>query len=245
MKIAVVGGTGLIGTKVVAHLRAGGHDAVALARATGTDVQAGTGLLPDLEGADVCVNLTNSPTFDAASVDFFRTSMDNILQAGLDAGVRHQLLLSIVGVDQVPDLDYYRAKTVQEEVLKQGPAPWSIVRATQFFEFVESLMSYTTEGEVVRLPSTPLQPIAAADVVEALVETALGGPTRSTLDVAGPEVHPLDELGRLTLAARPDGRTVVTDDAAGLFSAVPGAVLTAGPDARVAPTRYGDWLRDA
>lgn len=244
MKVAVIGGTGLIGTKVVAHLRAGGHDAVALARQTGTDVLTGAGLVPQLDGCEVCVNLTNSPTFDAASADFFRTSMGHVLEAGRQAGVGHQLVLSIVGVDRVPGLDYYRAKTLQEDLLKEGPTPWSLVRATQFFEFLDSVLDMTTQDGTVLLPPTPLQPIAAVDVAEAVAQAALAAPTRAVQEVAGPEVLPLDELGRLTLAARPDGRSVVTAPDAGMFAAVPGDAILPGPGALIAPTRYADWLRE-
>ena len=243
MKLVVIGGTGLVGSQVVRKLAAGGHEVVAAAPDTGVDVISGKGLDQALAGAEVVVNVANSPTFDAASLDFFGTSMNNLLSAGERAGVRHQVILSIVGVDQVPGLDYYRAKTLQEEMLRHGPTPYSIVRVTQFFEFMEPTISMTSDASTVRLPATPIQPIAAADVVDAVVEVASGAPLNGIRYVAGPDVFRLDELGRLTLAAHHDGRTVITDDRAGMFAAVTGDVLTPGPEARLAPTHYEDWLQ--
>jgi uncharacterized protein YbjT (DUF2867 family) len=245
MKLAVIGGTGLIGSQVVQKLTAAGHEAVPAALSTGVDLITGKGLDQALEGAEVVVNLANSPTFDEASVDFFRTSMNNLLAAGESAGVLHQVILSIVGVDQVPQLDYYRAKTLQEDLLRQGPTPYSIVRATQFFEFMDAVLFETSDDTTVRLPSTRLQPIAAVDVVDAVVEVSTGAPLQGIRNVAGPDVFPLDELGRVTLAARQDNRTVITDDEAGMLAAVTGDVLTAGPDAHLAPTHYQDWIQTA
>ncbi|MFE3519810.1 SDR family oxidoreductase [Streptomyces sp. NPDC059166] len=242
MRFAVIGGTGLIGSKAVRRLNADGNEAVPHSKSTGVDVITGEGLDEALAGADVVIDLTNSPTFDEASPDFFRQSVRNILDAGRRAGVRHAVALSIVGVDQVPELDYYRAKTLQEELLAAGPIPYSIVRATQFMEFVDAIMSWTSDAESVRLPATPLQPIAAQDVVDAVAEIAAGEPLRGIHNIAGPEVFPLDELGRITLGARSDNRAVITDDTAGMFAVVRGDVLTGGPDASLAPTRYSDWL---
>jgi uncharacterized protein YbjT (DUF2867 family) len=245
MKLTVIGGTGLIGSQVVRKLAAAGHQAVPAAPSTGVDVLTGKGLDRALEGAEVEVNLTNSPTFDEASVGFFRSSMNNLLAAGERAGVRHQVILSIAGVDQVPELVYYRAKTLQEDLLRQGPTPYSIVRATQFFEFMDALLSEASDDATVRLPSTRLQPMAAADVADAVVEVATGAPLQGIRNVAGPDVFPLDELGKVTLAARHDNRTVVTDDKAGTFGGVTGDVLTAGPNAHLAPTHYRDWIQTA
>jgi uncharacterized protein YbjT (DUF2867 family) len=242
MKFAVIGGTGLIGSQVVKNLNAAGHEAVPHSKSTGVDVVAGQGLEQATAGADVVINLTNSPTFDEASLAFFQTSMDNLLAASQKNGVRHFVILSIVGVDQVPELDYYRAKALQEDILVAGPIPYSIVRVTQFMEFMDATMSWTTSGDTVRLPTTPLQPIAAQDVADAVAEVAAGNPLRGIRNVAGPDVFPLDELGRITLAAHPDGRSVTTDETAGLFAAVQGDVLTAKGDAHLAPTRYTDWL---
>ncbi|MGB8943153.1 MAG: NAD(P)H-binding protein [Streptomyces sp.] len=242
MNITVIGGTGLIGSQLVSRLREAGHEVVASSLSTGVDLLTGAGLDEALKGADTVVNVTNSPTFDEASLDFFRTSVGHLLAAGERAGVRHQVILSIVGVDQVPQLDYYRAKALQEDLLRQGPTPYSIVRATQFFEFMDAVMTWTADDRAVRLPATPIQPIATAEVVQALADVATAEPLNGTLDVAGPDVFPLDELGRLTLSARKDPRTVVTDDTAGMFAAVEGDVLIAGPGARMAPTHYEDWL---
>jgi uncharacterized protein YbjT (DUF2867 family) len=245
MKLTVIGGTGLIGSQVVQKLTAAGHEAVPAALSTGVNLISGQGLDQALEGADVVTNLANSPTFDEASMDFFRTSMTNLLAAGERAGVRHQVVLSIVGVDQVPELDYYRAKTLQEDLLRQGPTPYSIVRATQFFEFMDAVMADTSEDGTVRLPATHVQPIAAADVVDAVTQVSTGVPLEGIRNIAGPDVFALDELGRLTLAAHHDNRRVITDNHAGMFGAVTGDVLTAGPDAQLAHTHYQDWLQTA
>ncbi|MFE2180424.1 SDR family oxidoreductase [Streptomyces sp. NPDC059455] len=241
MKFAVIGGTGLIGSQVVKNLNAAGHEAVPHALSTGVDIISGQGLDEAVAGADVVVNLTNSPSFDEASPAFFQTSMDNLLAAAQKGGVGHFVILSIVGVDQVPELDYYRAKALQEEILAAGPIPYSIVRATQFMEFMDAVLSWTADGDTVRLPATPIQPIAAKDVAAAVTEAAAGAPLRGIRNVAGPEVFPLDELGRITLARKGDHRTVVTDPAAGMFAVVQGDVLT-DTGAQLAPTRYVDWL---
>ncbi|MCX4811051.1 NAD(P)H-binding protein [Streptomyces sp. NBC_01239] len=242
MKIAVIGGTGLIGSQVVKNLDAAGHQAVPYSQSTGVDIITGEGLEEAVAGADVVVNLTNSPTFDDASIGFFQTSMDNLLAASEKGGVGHFVILSIVGVDQVQGLDYYRAKVLQEDLLKGGPVPYSIVRATQFMEFMDATLAMTTDGDTVRLPRTPIQPIAAAEVAAIVAEVAAGTPLNSVLNIAGPDVHPLDELGRLTLTAKGGAGSVVTDDAAGMFAAAPGDVLTAPEGARIAATHYTDWL---
>lgn len=241
MKLAVIGGTGLIGSQVVTKLNAAGHEAVPHSQSTGIDVISGQGLDKAVAVADVIVNLTNSPTFDEASPAFFQTSMDNLLAAGRKAGVRHFVVLSIVGVDQVPELDYYRAKALQEDILAGGPIPYSIVRATQFMEFIDAVLSWTADGDTVRLPATPIQPIAAKDVADAVAEVAAGAPLGGIRNIAGPEIFSLDELGRITLSHKSDGRTVVTDPTAGMFAAVKGDVLT-DKDAHLAPTHYADWL---
>ncbi|MFF8953199.1 SDR family oxidoreductase [Streptomyces sp. NPDC014940] len=241
MKIAVIGGTGLIGSQVVTDLRAAGHEAVPHSKSTGIDVISGQGLDDALRGADVVVNLTNSPTFDEASPAFFQTSMDNLLAAADRAGVGHFVILSIVGVDRVPELDYYKAKLLQEQILAAGPVPYSIVRATQFMDFMDAVLSWTADGDTVRLPATPIQPIASKDVARAVAEVAAGAPLNDIRSVAGPEVFTLDELGRITLSHKGDDRTVVTDPTAGMFAAVKGDVLT-DKNAHLAPTRYTDWL---
>lgn len=242
MKFAVIGGTGLIGSQVVQRLNAAGHDAVPHSLSTGVDVVTGEGVAAALGGADVLVNLTNSPTFDAASPAFFRTSMDNLVAGAARADVGHFVILSIVGVDRVPELDYYRAKALQEDILRAGRVPYSIVRATQFMEFVDSVLSWTADGDTVRLPRTLLQPVAAADVAATVADVAAAAPLNGTLDLAGPDVYPLDELARITLAFTGDTRSVTVDGSAGMFAVVGGDVLLAGDGARIASTRYTDWL---
>lgn len=242
MKIAVIG-TGLIGSQVVDRLTGAGHDATGHSLSTGVDLLTAAGLDDALRGADVVVNVSNSPTFDAASIDFFRTSVGNLLAAAQDAGVRHIVTLSIVGTELVPELDYYRAKVLQEDLVKAGPIPYSIVRATQFMEFIAPTLSWTTDGDVVRLPSTPIQPISSADVAQAVADAAVGAPLEGTRNIAGPEVFPLDELGRITIAASGDERRVVTDETAGLFAAVKGDAIIAPEGAVLAATGYRDWLR--
>lgn len=241
MKIAVIGGTGLIGSQVVKNLAAAGHEAVPHSKSTGVDVISGQGLDEAVAGADVVVNLTNSPTFDEASPAFFQTSMDNLMAAARKGGVGHVVILSIVGTDQVPELDYYRAKTLQENILAAGAIPYSIVRATQFMDFIDAVLSWTADADTVRLPATPIQPIASKDVAAAVAEVAAGAPLNGIHNIAGPEIFTLDELGRITLSHKGDHRTVVTDPSAGMFGVVKGDVLT-DKDAHLAPTRYTDWL---
>ena len=242
MKIAVIGGTGLIGSQVVKILNAGGHEAVPLSPSNGVDLLSGKGLAEGLAGADVVVNLSNSPTFDEASPAFFQTTMDNLLAAAEAAGVGHAVILSIVGAELVPDLVYYQAKVLQEDVLKAGPVPYSIVRATQFFEFTETTLAWTSDENTVRLPTTLIQPMAAADVAQAVADVVVGKPLQGTRDVAGPEVFTLDELGRITLAAKADKRAVVADNTAGMFAAVHGDAIIARDGAVIAKTTYRDWL---
>lgn len=242
MKISVIG-TGLIGSQVVSDLTAAGHEATGHSRSTGVDLLTGDGLDDALRGAEVAVNLTNSPTFDEESLDFFRTSVTNLLTAAQAAGIAHLVTLSIVGVDQVPDMAYYRAKTLQEKLVEAGPVPYSIVRATQFMEFIAPTMEWTTNGDVVRLPATPIQPISSADVAAAIAQVAVGEPLRGIRNIAGPDVFTLDELGRITLEATNDPRHIVTDPTAGLFAVVQGDVLTAPAGARLSGTHYRDWLR--
>ena len=242
MKIAVIG-TGLIGSQVVQKLTTAGHEASGHSLSTGVDLLTGDGLDEALRGAEVVVNTSNSPTFDEASIDFFRTTVTNLLTAARAAGVKHIVTLSIVGADKAPELVYYRAKVLQEDLVKAGPIPYSIVRATQFMEFVAPTMQWTTDGDVVRLPSTPIQPISAAEVAAAVAEAAVGTPLNGTRNIGGPDVYTLDELGRITLDATGDHRHVVTDETAGLFALVKGDVLTAPEGAHIATTHYRDWLK--
>jgi uncharacterized protein YbjT (DUF2867 family) len=242
VRIAVIGGTGLIGSQVVKILNASGHEAVPHSPSTGLDLITGQGLPEALDGADVVVNMTNSPTNDDASPAFFHTTMDNMLTAAKAAGVDHAVILSIVGAGQVPSRVYYRAKVLQEDILKTGPVPYSIVRATQFFEFIDTVLSETADENTVRLPATLVQPIAAADVAQAVADVSVGTPLQGTRNIAGPEVFALDELGRFTLAAHDDHRRVITDADAGIFAAAPRDALIAKDGAVIAKTTYREWL---
>ncbi|GHA99782.1 SDR family oxidoreductase [Streptomyces thermodiastaticus] len=243
MKIVVIGGTGLIGRQVVALLSQAGHEAVAASPSTGVDTLTGEGLAQALQGADVVVDVSNAPSFDAGpALDFFTRSARHLSEAEHAAGVRHHVTLSIVGVDQVPDYGYYRAKVAQEEAARASGIPCDIVRATQFFEFIGPVMDMGTEGDEVRLPSTRLRPIASADVAAAVAGTAQRRPLPGVLAVAGPQTYRLDRLAEITLEARPDGRRVVTDETAGLFAGMPEGVLTGDDTTHLAPTRYEDWL---
>jgi uncharacterized protein YbjT (DUF2867 family) len=242
MKLVVIGGTGLIGSQVVRILNGSGHEAVPQSPSTGLDLLSGQGLAEALQGADVVVNLTNSPTFDDAAPAFFQATMDNLLAAASAAGVGHAVILSIVGADQVPGLVYYRAKVLQEDILKAGPVPYSIVRATQFFEFMDATLAMTADEHTVRLPATLIQPLAAADVAREVADVSIGSPLRGARSIAGPDVFRLDELGKVTLAAHGDHRPVVSDDGAGMFAAASGDALLAREDTVIAKTSYREWL---
>lgn len=242
MKIVVIGGTGLIGSQVVSILNASGHEAVPHSPDSGVDLLSGRGLPEALNGADVVVNLTNSPTFDDASLVFFQTTMDNLLAAAKAGSVRHVVILSIVGADLVPGSVYYRAKVLQEDVLKAGPVPYSIVRATQFFEFLNAVVSENADETTVRLPAILIQPMASADVAQAVADVSVDPPLRGTREIAGPDVFALDELGRITLAAHGDRRAVVTDNNAGMFGPASGDALIAKDGTVIAKTSYREWL---
>jgi uncharacterized protein YbjT (DUF2867 family) len=242
MKLAVIGGTGLIGSQVIKILTASGHEAVPHSPSTGLDLLRGRGLPEALSGADVVINLTNSPTFDDASPAFFQTTMDNLLSAASAAGVGHAVILSILGAELVPGLVYYRAKVLQEDILRSGPVPYSIVLATQFFEFIDALLSETADEKTVRLPAALIQPIASADVARAVADVSAGAPLQGSRAIAGPEVFALDELGKITLAARGDHRAVVTDSSAGMLAAAAGDALIATDGTVIAPTSYREWL---
>jgi len=244
VKIIVIGGTGLIGSKVMRKLQDSGFEVVAASRTSGINTMTGRGLADGLAKASVVIDLSNPPTFDgAAALEFFETSTKNQIAAESAAGVRHHVALSIVGCDRMTGSGYLRAKVAQEKLIRSSPIPYSIVRATQFFEFMNALMGDSADDKSVRLPSVHLQPIASADVVDAVVEVATGAPLYGIWNVAGPDVYSLDELGRVTLAAHHDKRTVVTDDGAGTFGGVTGDALTASDGAHLARTHYQDWLR--
>ena len=247
MKIVVIGGSGLIGSKLVDQLREAGHDALAASPDSGVDMLTGEGLSEALEGAEVVVDVANAPAWDDAAVlDFFQTSSRKVLSAEEVAGVGHHVTLSVVGADRLPESGYLRAKVAQEELVKAGPIPYTIVRATQFFEFISRIADSSTEGDTVVLPPALVQPEAADDVADILADVAVGTPVNGTVELAGPEAFPLDELARRVLRAKGDARRVTADPKVRYFGAeLDDRSLTPGDDARIAPTRFEEWLSDA
>jgi uncharacterized protein YbjT (DUF2867 family) len=245
MKVVVVGGTGRLGSQVVAELRRRGHEAVAAAPSTGFDTMTGSGVEEGLTGAQVVVDVSNSPSFeDAAVLQFFQTSTGTLLAAERKVGTKHHVVLSIIGADREPDSGYMRAKVAQERLVAAGDVPYTIIRATQFFEFLSAIADSNTTDGIVRLPSGHLQPIAASDLAVAVAEVVEGSPTDAVVEVAGPESTRLDELVRRVLSANGDPRPVVTDDSVKYYGAhLDDTSLTPGPGARIAPTRLDDWLR--
>jgi uncharacterized protein YbjT (DUF2867 family) len=244
MKVVVVGGTGLIRWQVVGMLRSSGRNAVSAAPVTGVDTLTGRGVAQILKDADVVVDAFSSPSFEArASLDFFTRPARNPMAAAQRTGVQHYVMLSLIGVDQLPENGYFRAKSAQERVLRDSGLPYTIVRTAQFFEFIAPIMGLSTREGRVHLPSTQLRPIAAVDVAAAIAAAAEEEPLYGVRQVAGPEIHRLNRLGEITLAARPDGRRVVTDENAGLFAGIPDAVLTGDDTATTASTCYEDWLK--
>jgi uncharacterized protein YbjT (DUF2867 family) len=244
MKLVIIGGTGLIGSKVVTRLRERGHDAVAASPDTRVNTLTGVGLAAALQDASVVVDVSNSPSFEERAVmDFFTTSTRNILEHAAAAGVKHYVALSVVGTERIPDGPYLRAKNAQEALIKGGGIPYTIVHATQFFEFVKRIADEATVGTTVRLPPVLIQPMAADDVAEAVGRVAVGSPLNSTIDVAGPQQFRFDELIRLALAARNDPRHVLVDPHAQYFGAELGerSLIPAG-DARLGAIRFQEWL---
>ena len=244
MKLVIIGGTGLIGSKVVTRLRERGHDAVAASPDTGVNTLTGVGLAAALQDASVVVDVSNSPSFEERAVmDFFTTSTRNILEHAAAAGVKHYVALSVVGTERIPDGPYLRAKNAQEALIKGGGIPYTIVHATQFFEFVKRIADEATVGTTVRLPPVLIQPMAADDVAEAVGRVAVGSPLNGTVDVAGPQQFRFDELIRLALAARNDPRHVLVDPHAQYFGAELGerSLIPAG-DARLGAIRFQEWL---
>ncbi|MGY2006329.1 SDR family oxidoreductase [Nocardia gipuzkoensis] len=243
MKIVVIGGTGLIGSKLVARLGEHGHQAVPAAPNTGVNSITGEGVKEALQDANVVIDVSNSPSFaDNDVVEFFRTSTTNLLEAAAAAGVGHYVALSVVGSERLPDSGYLRAKVAQEELIEGSDLPYSIVRATQFFEFAGGIADSATVDGQVRLPGSSVQPIAADDVAAAVGRTAAGEPKNGTIEIGGPEIIALDEWIRTVLSARSDARTVVTDPEARYFGAVPQRELLPGSDAELAQTRLSEWL---
>jgi uncharacterized protein YbjT (DUF2867 family) len=244
MKIVVIGGTGLIGSKLVGMLKEHGHEAVAAAPSTRVNSLTGEGLAEVMQGASVVADVCNSPSFeDEAVMDFFRTSTTNLLEAEANAGVTHHVALSVVGTERLPESGYMRAKQVQEELIKASGIPYSIVHATQFFEFMNGIADSATDGDTVRLAPVKIQPIHSDDVASAVGRTAVGTPVNGVVEVAGPDTFQLDQLIRESLAAKDDPRTVVTDPHAPYFGAeLEETTLIPGPDAQIAETRFTDWL---
>jgi uncharacterized protein YbjT (DUF2867 family) len=244
MKIVVIGGTGLIGSKLVEKLRKDGHEALAASPDTGVNTLTGEGLAEALECAQVVVDVANAPAWeDAAVLDFFQTSSRNLLAAETAAGVWHHVALSVVGTDRLLESGYFRAKAAQEELVKAGPIPYTIVRATQFFEFIGRIADSSTDGDTVRLSPALVQPEAADDVAGTLADVAVGAPLNDTVELAGPEAFRLDELARRVLRAHGDLRDVTADVHARYFGVeLDDRSLAPGDDARIAPTRFEDWL---
>jgi uncharacterized protein YbjT (DUF2867 family) len=244
MNIVVIGGTGLIGSKLVEHLRTDGHEALAASPDTGVNTLTGEGLAEALDGAQVVVDVANAPAWeDAAVLDFFQTSSRNLLAAEAAAGVGHHVTLSVVGADRLTDSGYMRAKLAQEDLVKAGPIPYTIVRATQFFEFIGRIADSSTDGDTVRLSPALVQPEAADDVAKTLADVAVGAPLNDAVELAGPEAFRLDELARRVLRANHDPREVMADAHARYFDAeIDDRSLIPVDGARIASTRFEDWL---
>ena len=247
MKIVVIGGTGLIGSKLVQKLRERGQEVVAASPASGVNSVTGEGLADALKGASVAVDVTNSASWeDAAVMKFFETSTRNLLKYEAAERVGHHVALSVVGTERLLESGFFRAKLAQEDLIKSSPVPYSLVRATQFFEFVEKIADMSTEGNQVRLPPVLIQPMAADDVAGALAETAMGSPVKGTVEIGGPEKFRLDELIGRELAERKDPREVISDSTARYYGiAVSERTLAPKDDARLGQTRFEDWLRAA
>jgi uncharacterized protein YbjT (DUF2867 family) len=244
MKIVTIGGTGALGSKIVAKLLEDDHEASAASPESGVDTITGEGLSDALVDADVVVDASNAPVWeDAAVMDFFLTSSRNLIAAAAEAGVNHYVAMSIVGADRLPDSGYLRAKVAQEEVVRTGGVPFSIVRATQFFEFIERIPDSSTTGSTVRLPPALFQPAAVADLGAAVAEVAEGEPANGIVEVAGPEPLRMDETVARILSADGDSREVVTDAHAPYFGTeLNTESLLPGENSRLTPTRFADWL---
>jgi uncharacterized protein YbjT (DUF2867 family) len=244
MKLVIIGGTGLIGSKLVTWLRQHDHEVVAASPQTGVNTLNGEGLANALQGASVVVDVSNSSSFEAAvAMNFFTTSTRNLLSYEAAAGVKHHVALSVVGIERLPDYGYFLAKMAQEKLIKESSIPYSIVRATQFFEFVTTIAATATEGNIVRLPPVLIQPIAADEVAKAVGKIAVGTPVNGMVEIAGPETFHLDELVRQGLSARRDPREVVTDPKARFFGGVP-SERTLVPDSLrcIWEIRFQEWL---
>ena len=244
MKIVVIGGTGLIGAKVVEKLKQRGHEAIAAAPDTGVNTITGEGLADALAGAQVVVDVANSPSFeDRAAMDFFQTESKNLIAAEASAGVKHHVALSVVGTERLQDSGYFRAKFAQEKLIESSPIPYTLVHATQFFEFVRSISQSATEGNTVRLPPVLFQPIAADDVASAVAEAAIAEPLNGTIEIAGPDTFTLDESVRKVLEYDHDTRKVISDPQAPYFGIkVTEKALVPGPKPHLGSTKFDWWL---
>ncbi|HWV24540.1 MAG TPA: SDR family oxidoreductase [Thermomicrobiales bacterium] len=243
MKIVVIGGTGLIGSRVVSKLQEHGYEAVAASPRLGVNTLTGEGLADALDGASVVVDVSNAPVWeDAAVLNFFETSTRNLRDAEVAAGVGHHVALSVVGTDRLAESGYFRAKIAQEKLIRHSPIPYTIIHATQFFEFVQKIADAATDGTTVRLPSALFQPMAAEDVATAVARTAVGAPVNGVIEIAGPEQFLLDELIRERLRAANDPREVVTDPEATYYGIHPGMrTLLPEDDAWIGAIRFEDW----
>ena len=246
MKIVVIGGTGLIGSKLVNKFRDSGHDVIAASPSLGVNTVTAEGLDVALAGAQVVVDASNSPQFDdRAVVQFFEMSGQNLLAAEHRAGVKHHVVLSVVGADRLEQSGYFRAKLMQEELVKKSGLEFSIVRSTQFFEFLGTIADAGTSADSIQLPPVAFQPVAADDVVSVLAEVSLGTPLNGTIEIAGPERSNLPELLHLYLAARNDSRKVVANINSHYFGAnVDDRSLVPAPDAHMGSTDFDMWIRD-
>ena len=244
MKIVVIGGTGLIGAKVVTILREQGHEAVAASPRLGVNTLTGEGLAEALDGASVVVDVSNAPSFeDQAVLEFFQTSTRNLLAAEAAAGVGHHVALSIVGIDRAPDNGYFQAKLAQEKLIAAGQIPYSIVRATQFFEFIDGIADAATTGTDVHIAPVAFQPMAADDVARAVAGVAVNAPLNGRVEIAGPDQLRFDDVIRRRLRARNDARRVVADPRAPYFGAVPREQsLVPLNGAQFGKIRFEDWL---
>jgi uncharacterized protein YbjT (DUF2867 family) len=244
LKITVIGGSGLIGSKVVALLRAKGHEVHAASPSSGVNAVTGEGLAKALAGANVVVDVSNSPSFeDRAVMEFFEKSNTHLLAAEKAAGVAHHVALSVVGTERLQASGYFRAKLAQETMIQASPIPWTIVRATQFFEFVGAIAQASTSGEVVKTAPALMQPIHSSDVAEAVADAALAAPLNAISEVAGPEAIRIDEVLRQYFQAHGDARQVVADPSAGYFGTpVDDHSLTPGKNPRLGKIHFADWL---
>ena len=244
MKIVVIGGTGLIGTKLAAKLREKGDEVIQAAPSTGVNTITGEGLEKALSGAEIVVDVANSPSFeDNAALKFFETSGRNLLAAEAAANVRYHVALSIVGTDRLPECGYFRAKLAQENLIRAAKIPYTILRATQFFEFVGGIVDSSSDGQIVRLSPALFQPVASDDVAAALADVTLGAPINGVVELAGPERLSLDEFGRKYLIATTDPRRVAADIHARYFGAeLDDQSLTPGNNPRLGSVRFEDWL---